>query len=141
MDTLLFIGFLIVVLLIWQYMRDWTANNKTWRALLSAYKTSETNKTLSGKYLDIVFYYFDKEYVRRIYKFYETSEGLLITPSSQFFLKQNVLVPWSAIDPTELQQRDIGTMQRLEIANTGPAKIDIIRTDFLQYIKPYLVSD
>lgn len=141
MNTLLFIGFLIVALLIWQHMRNWTMNNRTWRALLSAYRTSETAKTLSGTYLEIVTYYFDKEYVRRIYHFYETTEGLLILPSSQFFIKQAVLIPWSAIEPTELQQRDMGTMQRLVIAKTGSAKIDISRIDFLRYIKPHLGSD
>ncbi|NET37626.1 MAG: hypothetical protein F6K19_37345 [Cyanothece sp. SIO1E1] len=138
MNTLLFMGFCIFALFIHNRMREGILNNTTWRALVAAYQTSEDAKTLSGVSLNIVYYYFNGAYFKRIFRFYKTTEGLLIIPSAQFFIKQRVLIPWSALKPTKLQQRDMGTMQHLEVADTILAKIEITRIDFVQYIRPEL---
>lgn len=140
MNTVLYLGSFIVFLLIWQHIRSGTLNHKTWRALLHAYPTTETPKELSAVSLDIVFFYFDDVYMKRNFKFYRTTRGLLITPSPGLFSQEKVLIPWKAIEPTELQQRGIGTMQRLKIANTKVTKIDFTRTDFVQYIRPQLAT-
>lgn len=130
----------MVFLLIWQHIRTGTLNHTTWVALRQAYPTMETPENLSATSLNIVFFYFDDAYMKRNFKFYHTAKGLLITPGLGLLSQQKVLIPWNAIEPTDLQQRDIGTMQRLRIANTSVTKIDITRTDFIQYIKPHLAT-
>lgn len=119
-------------------MREGILNNMTWRALLSVYPTSEDVKSLSAVPLNIVYNYFDGFYFKRVFKFYKTADGLLIFPSRQFLIKQSVLIPWSALKPTELEQRDMGTMQKLEVADTVLAKMEITRIDFVQFIRPEL---
>jgi|GEM_PF-5415854 len=138
MNTLLSLGGLVIFILIWQRIRTGTLNHKTWIAMRHAYPTLETPEELSASPLDIVFFYFDDAYMKRNFKFYHTTKGLLITPGSGLFSQQKVLIPWNAIEPTDLLQRDIGTMQRLRIANTKVTRIDITRTDFIQYIRPHL---
>ncbi len=138
MNTLLFIGFCIFALFIYNRMREGILNNKTWRALLSAYPTTEDAKSLSAVPLNLVYNYFDGIYFKRIFKFYRTADGLLIIPSAQFFIKQSVLIPWSALKPTGLQQRYIGTMQELEVAGAVLAKMEIRRADFVQHIRSEL---
>ncbi|NRB52706.1 MAG: hypothetical protein HRU41_33910 [Saprospiraceae bacterium] len=140
MDTLLFIGFVIFALVIYNRMREGILNNNTWRALLSTYPTTKDAKSPSVVPLNLVYNYFDGVYFKRIFKFYKTDEGLLIVPSAQFFIKQRVLIPWSALKPTGLQQRNLGTMQELEVADVVLAKMEIMRTDFVQHIRPQLAK-
>lgn len=135
-DIIIYSGALLFFAFIWQRMRAGTLENKTWRTLLLGYKTVATPKELSGEYLNIIWVYLDDKYTKRVYKFYATPEGLLITPAPLLFSKENVLIPWAAIEPGELLQRDMGTMRRLQIADLSSAQLDIYRGDFIQYIRP-----
>ncbi len=135
-NTILYSLLFLIFLVIWQYMRSTAQNNRSWKTLLAEYSTMETSKTLSGRYLNIITCYFDERYLKRIYKFYDTPKGLLISPSPQFFIKQSVLIPWQAIETGELHNRGYATMQRLKFEKAEAAKIDITRADFIQYIQP-----
>ena len=138
-NTILYIVFFGFFFLIWQRMRTTATKNKTWLALLSTYKTEETPQSLSGTYLEIINLYFDEDLMERIYKFYNTPKGLLITLRRDFFIKQSVLIPWNAIEPTKLNNnRMLATMQCLKVANAEAAKIEITRGDYIQHIRNHL---
>lgn len=85
MNTLLFIGFVIFALVIYNRMREGILNNITWRALLSTYPTTKDAKSPSVVPLKLVYNYFDGVYFKRIFKFYKTDEGLLIVPVHSFY--------------------------------------------------------
>ena len=126
---------------LWNSIRNKTQNNRTWKALLIDYRTSETPKSLSGKYLDIVTFYFDNVYMSRIFKFYETPKGLLIVTNPSLFLKQKVLIPWELIQPTQLHNVSWATMQGLTVVNDDLVKIDITRMDFIHFIRNHLSNN
>lgn len=41
--------------------------------------------------------------MKRIYRFYSTSEGLLIRPKAEFMAKEYVLIPWDEIQAGDLR--------------------------------------
>ncbi len=102
-NAILYILFMGVFFAIWSYIRTSATTNSTWKALKRVYPTSETEQSLSGTTLDIVFYYMSGEYMKRIYRFYSTSEGLLIRPKAEFMAKEYVLIPWDEIQAGDLR--------------------------------------
>lgn len=134
LQLLFFAGFILVV---W-HIHGTAMNDRLWRALLLEYKTLETPKTLQGTYLNIIYCYLGDRYMKRLYKFYETPDGLMITTSLWGFNRQSVQIPWEAIEPTEIHTRPMGTMRGLKIAQVDVDQINISRADYNQYIKRHI---
>ncbi|MEO0337956.1 MAG: hypothetical protein AAF242_01965 [Bacteroidota bacterium] len=136
-NTILYIGFFAVFFAIWNYIRTSTLTNASWKILGLSYSTTETEQSLDGTRLDIVFFYMDRTYMERTYKFYSTKQGLLIRPSSDFLNKEYVLIPWDKIQQGELKQnRSIGTTRVLHFIDAENAELEIQQSDYTQYIRP-----
>jgi len=113
-------------------MRMMIHNTGGWPDLFPKYKTQKQAKEiLNARNLKIRNCNFGGVGQNNLMKFYETREGLLISPL--WFIKKdnyNLLIPWSEIVETRKRKLLFATSYRLIIGEPFVSSIDLSERDF-----------
>lgn len=124
----LFLGFGAFVLFM---MRLMVQNSSGWLDLELKYKTLQKPRETNGKNLKISSCNFGGIQVNNLFKFYDTYDGLLITPIWIVRKNENnLLIPWNEIVDCRERKMLFGKMFRLIIGDPFVSFIDLSGKDF-----------